>query len=360
MIRWLILLTTLLGAAEYRVALPGYVYQFPRDHFSHPEFQTEWWYWTGNLTAQDGRRFGFELTFFRHNVRPFDAANIEKWDVRDVYMAHLALTDVNGKRFYHDEKINRAGPGLAGVDAAQERVWNGNWSASLKPDSHRLQATTSELQFDLRLRVAKPPVTHGVNGVSQKAPGPGKASHYISFPRLEGDGTLTWQGDRYRVSGQAWMDHEFFTNQLGSEQAGWDWFCIQLENNEELMLYRLRLKNGAGDQTSSGTFIDSSGKATHLTAADFRLQPGRCWQSKETGGCYPTRWEIEVPKLALRLQAAPALEGQELVSKRKVGPSYWEGAMNYEGTRGNRPIRGLGYLELTGYSEPFSFEKQGR
>lgn len=344
----------LLAQTTHRLALPGYRFAFPRDHFSHPEFQTEWWYWTGSLTGPANRKFGFELTFFRHNLNL--AIPLSAWAISDVYLAHLAITDVAGKRFYHAERVNRAGPGLAGAEESQALIWNGNWRAEIG-EKHSLRALTPDLSLDLRLTPRKPPVIHGKNGISQKAPGEGKASHYISFPRLGAEGTIRIGEQEWRVNGLAWMDHEFFTNQLGTEQVGWDWFCIQLDNGEELMFYRLRRRDGSGDTLSSGTFIDSHGKARTMSAAEFSLAPeGECWASPQSKACYPLQWQIRVPSLGLNLKAEPLLPDQELYGTKSVSPVYWEGAMSYSGSRSGSAIRGVGYLELTGYHSPFSFE----
>jgi predicted secreted hydrolase len=347
-----------LGAGEtWEVALPGYVYEFPRDHFSHPRYQTEWWYYTGNLQAPDGHRFGFELTFFRQGVaRP--AERNSPWDVDDLYLAHLALSDLDGARFYHTERLNRAGPGLAGVDLASRRIWNGNWEARFddaargqQPVQH-LQIVCDDFLLHLTLASQKPPVIHGANGVSAKAAGRGRASHYISYTRLEARGTLVLGGRSYTLTGLAWMDHEFFTNQLTPDQSGWDWFSVQLANGEELMLYRLRRRDGAVDQFSAGTLVDAHGATRHLSAADFSLDPGATWTSAESGARYPLVWTIRVPSLGLDLTATTPLEAQEIASHHSSWPSYWEGAIVLRGTRHGQPSSGVGYLEMTGYDRP--------
>jgi Predicted secreted hydrolase len=204
----------------YRAALPGYRYSFPRDHFAHGDFRTEWWYYTGNLRSSEGKRFGFELVFFRQGARRDAAENRSAWRIDDAYLAHLALTDIDGKRFYPHERLNRAGPGIAGASFEQRRVWNGNWSAQWNGERQRLTATAEEFNFALEAEAAKPLVIHGANGVSQKAEGAGKASHYVSFPRLKVTGGLQVEGARYRVSGMAWMDHEWFTHQLDRIASG--------------------------------------------------------------------------------------------------------------------------------------------
>jgi len=343
------------ACGQYKPALPGYRYEFPLDHFSHPEFQTEWWYYTGNLTAADGHHFGFELTFFRQGVSR-DASKTATWDVKDVYLAHLALSDLDGGKFYHAERTNRAGPEIAGVSETTRRIWNGNWSAEWKGDAQQMRAIDERFTLELLLRSDKPPVIHGENGVSQKAEGTGHASHYISFTRLQTSGTVRLLGKTFQVTGTAWMDHEFFTQQLSSEQTGWDWFSIQLADNTELMLFELRHKDGTIDPFSAGTYVDAQGKSTHLRAADFSLKAtGSSWTSAVTGATYPIQWSISVPGLGLQLEASTRLKTQELSSSGKFSPSYWEGAMELQGRRNGSAARGVGYLEMTGYDGPVSF-----
>jgi predicted secreted hydrolase len=351
----LILIALPLAGAQYKTALPGYRYEFPRDHFSHPEFQTEWWYYTGNLTAADGHRFGFELTFFRQGVSR-DTSKTATWDVKDVYLAHLALSDVDGGQFYHAERTNRAGPQIAGVSETTRRIWNGNWSAEWRGDTQQLRAVDERFALELLLRSDKPPVIHGEDGVSQKAEGSGHASHYISFTRLQTSGTIQLLGKTSQVTGSAWMDHEFFTQQLSSEQTGWDWFSIQLADNTELMLFELRRRDGTMDPYSAGTYVDAQGKATHLRAADFSLKAtGSSWRSAATGATYPIEWNISVPSLGLSLVASTRLKAQELTGPNKFSPNYWEGAMEFQGQRNGSTTRGVGYLEMTGYDRAISF-----
>jgi predicted secreted hydrolase len=212
-------------AAQYRSALPGYHFDFPRDYFNHPEFQTEWWYYTGNLKSSGGHRFGFELTFFRQAINR-DPAKSGAWHVRDLYLAHLALSDLDGQRFYHTERTNRSGPGVAGVSEADGRIWNGNWQIQWADDEQELQGIDERFALRLTLHPAKAPVIHGENGVSQKAAGRGRASHYVSLTRLATTGSMELDGKKFDVVGTAWMDHEFFTHQLEANQAGWDWLSI--------------------------------------------------------------------------------------------------------------------------------------
>jgi predicted secreted hydrolase len=340
------------AAAQYRAALPGYRYDFPHDHFSHPDFQTEWWYTTGNLRAADGHRYGFELTFFRQGVDRGPGKK-ETWEIQDLYLAHLALSDLDGGKFYHSERTNRAGPGLAGIDEQQKRVWNGNWEIRWLGEDETLSVVDEKFSLTFSLHSDKPPVIHGENGVSQKAAGAGNASHYVSFTRLQTRGKIEVAGKTIEVRGTSWMDHEFFTHSMAAEQVGWDWLSVQLEDNTELMLYQFRRKDGSPDPFSSGTYVDAQGKAVRLTAADFRLvATGETWTSDVTGAKYPVAWRMEIPKLGLRLAATTRLKSQELAGGSKIAPSYWEGAIGIEATRGSASVQGVGYLEMTGYGRP--------
>ncbi len=344
-------------APSYRAALPGYRYEFPRDHFNHPEFQTEWWYYTGNLKSADGRRFGFELTFFRQGVsRTTDAENV--WDTGDAWLAHLALSDVGGNRFLHAERLNRTGAGIAGSDEKLARVWNGNWQVQWALDpkqaaggTQALRAVDERFQLDLQLASPKQPVIHGRNGVSQKAEGEGKASHYISLTRLLTKGKIVMDGKTYTVEGTSWMDHEFFSHQLEANQTGWDWFSLQLEDQAELMLFRLRRKDGTMDPYSAGTYVDAQGRSTLLKLSDFTATPqGAIWTSPATQGKYPIEWRVQVPSLGLDVGLKTPLASQEITGKNRNSASYWEGAIDVEGTSRGKAIRGVGYLEMTGYS----------
>lgn len=349
------------GADEpYRLALPNYRFEFPRDHFNHPEFRTEWWYYTGNLRTAEGRRFGFELTFFRQGIDRQPAAE-SVWDVRDVWMAHLALSDIEGGQFLHTERLNRSGPGVAGADLRQGRVWNGNWYAqwiTFDPagaggSTQKLEAVADRFSFELSLKAEKPPAIHGRNGVSQKAEGAGKASHYISLTRLTTTGGLILDGRRFSVEGSSWMDHEFFSHQLEANQSGWDWFSLQLEDRSELMLFRLRRTGGSVDPYSAGTYVDSQGHTRHLAAGDFTLTPGKTWTSEATGGRYPIEWTIEVPSIGFNGAVRTPMVQQEITGNVRSGTTYWEGAIDVDATRLGHRVSGTGYLEMTGYAGRF-------
>ena len=335
------------ASAQYKQALPGYHYGFPRDHFSHPDYSTEWWYYTGNLQSADGHRFGFELTFFRQATAR-DASG-SPWHIHDLYMAHLALSDVSGRRFYHDERLNREGPGIAGIDEGNGLIWNGNWQVQLGATSQALRALTEQFAIQLDLASTKPPVIHGRDGISRKAAGVGHASHYISLTRLTAAGMIMLDSKTIAVEGTAWMDHEFFSDAMDPSESGWDWLSLQLDDRSEVMLYRLRHQDGTVDPYSSGSYIDADGRCDFLSSKDFTMTPGgHTWTSPSTRATYPVQWHVVIPKLDLDAEITTPLSKQEIPSR--FGPSYWEGAVDVNGKRGADTVRGVGYLEMTGYS----------
>lgn len=350
-----VLVAYVFGMQEWTPARAGYQYSFPRDHFAHNNFQTEWWYYTGNLRSEDGHRFGYELTFFRQGEHLESGADLpQTWRPDQVYLAHFALSDVDGHDFFHTKRLNRRGPGLAGASEKAGHYWNGNWQVRWVDDHlavQELQAVVDNGSLRLELRPSKPPVVHGQNGVSVKGPLPGEASQYISFTRIATSGTLDWKGKRYAVRGTSWMDHEFFSEPPDNQLAGWDWFAVQLNTGQELMLYRLRRKDGSSQRFSSGTYVDDKGTTHSLTGSEFTLTPLESWQSAASGERYPVRWRISVPSLQLELMERTQLPNQELFSREAISPTYWEGAVEYAGKMGLRNVSGVGYLEMTGYAE---------
>ena len=343
----LILLFASFAVAQYKQAAPGYQYEFPRDYFNHPDYRTEWWYYTGNLISTDGRRYGFELTFFRQSVAP--AASGSPWHVGDLYMAHLALTDISRQRFYHDERLNRAGPGIAGIDQQTGLIWNGNWQVQIAGSQQKLRAVNGQFAIQLDLASAKQPVIHGRDGISRKAAGEGHASHYISLTRLQASGNLTLDNKNIAVQGSAWMDHEFFSDAMAENESGWDWLSLQLDDRSEIMLYRLRHKDGTVDPYSSGTYIDANGHAEFLAAGDFAMTPEeQVWTSPDSRATYPIRWRVAIPGHGFVAVITTPVAKQEITSR--FGPTYWEGSIDVSGTHGAAPVRGTGYLEMTGYA----------
>jgi predicted secreted hydrolase len=346
----LVMLGLLSSAADWKIAEPGWKFEFPRDHQAHREFKTEWWYFTGNLFDQDGYRFGYELTFFRHGIQPAADRdrNASRFIVDDLKFAHFAITDVNGKQFRFEQKTSRGAFGEAGFDDGARLAWIDNWTLTAKGDDiFELIASGAAGAIHLDLRPAKPAVVHGENGMSVKAAGEASASHYYSIPRLETTGSFTVNGNARALRGESWFDHEWSSSQLGKGQVGWDWLCLQWEDGAELMLYRMRLENGKPDSSSSGTWIAPDGTATYLQASDFQMTPIASWKSKATAANYPIGWRVVLPAQGLDFTIKAALEDQEL----KLGPiTYWEGAIDASGSRDGNAVKGRGYLELTGYA----------
>ncbi len=335
--------------AGWKIAEPGWRYEFPRDHRVHREFKTEWWYFTGNLFDEQGQRFGYELTFFRQGIQPTAERdpNASRFVVDDLKFAHFAITDVAGRKFHFDQKTSRGAFGEAGFNDGPRLAWIEKWNLAEAADGFDVAAAADFGAVRLHLRAAKPPVVHGENGVSVKAGGGASASHYYSVPRLETSGEMIVNGTTHSVHGETWFDHEWSSSQLGKDEVGWDWLCLQSDDGSALMLYRMRLASGDLEPSSSGTWIAADGSATHLHASDFQMTPTAFWKSTSSNARYPIGWRIVLPSQQTEFTIQAALENQEL----KLGPiTYWEGAIDATGTRDGQPIKARGYLELTGYA----------
>lgn len=336
-----------LFAQEWKPALPGYEFSFPRDHGQHPDQKIEWWYVTGNVETAEHLHFGYQLTFFRIGAvsKP---ASTSKWALRDVWMAHFAISDLNTQTYRNADRLNRSGPGIAG--ATETLVWNEDWSMSIEGDGMKLHAADRDISIDLELQLGKPAVIHGHDGISQKGASAGNASHYYSHTRMPTTGEMMVAGQTHKVTGSSWMDHEFGSSFLEKGTAGWDWFSAQLSDGSELMLFQLRSDaDEAKVPQSAGTLILADGKAVPLTAQDFSLKSSDLWKA-ESGALYPQRWQIEVPRHGISLESSAAMNDQEFRAKATPGLQYWEGAVEYQGTTNGKPVTGRGYLEMTGYS----------
>ncbi|HEV7766877.1 MAG TPA: lipocalin-like domain-containing protein [Thermoanaerobaculia bacterium] len=338
----------------FRLALPGYEFEFPRDHGSHPDYRTEWWYYTGHLRTESGKRYGFEVTFFRVGIEN-SATKATQWDLQHIMPAHFAITDVAGKSFRYYEKLNRASPFTADATVGRLDVFNEGWRVTTNPDgSWKLVAAEGKDAIELTLRSRKPPAVHGENGISVKAQGLSSsstsfASHYYSMTRLEVTGTVNGE----RATGQAWMDHEFGSAALRESQQGWDWFSIQLDNEAELMLYVIRKTDGTPDVTSSGSIVTADGDVIPIRREQMRITPLARWKSKQSGATYPMGWRVEIPNFDVTLTVQPLLREQELITKGSTQITYWEGAVDVTGSFGGNAVRGEGYVEMTGYDKAF-------
>jgi predicted secreted hydrolase len=335
------------GARGFAVPQPGRVFEFPRDHGSHPEYRVEWWYLTGHLFTTDRQRFGFQATFFRQAAPD---------GVSQLHLAHMGVVETATGRFLHQERLDRAGWD-AGAATDRLDLHHGPWSLRMIDDEREIMrlhgGVMAETRFELELVPAKPLVLFGENGLSRKGADPTAVSYYLTFTRLQVKGTLEWSGRQFPVTGEAWMDHEISSNQLSAEQVGWDWVSIQLADGREVMLYRLRLQDGQADPASTLTWIDQNGE---LQRADFDWIVQSTWTSPKTGATYPARVQIATTDPAsgkdVVFQVEPLVADQELPGTLS-GIPYWEGACRVRDGE-NREI-GSAYMELTGYAKPLAF-----
>lgn len=334
--------------AGFSRALNPMDFVFPRDHGPHPEFQTEWWYYTGNLQADNGDRYGYQLTIFRRGLTP-GAAPTDGLLTNQVYFAHFAVTDVAGNAHRATERFSRGAGGLAGAQGEPTyAVWLEDWRIdALNADGStvRLRAADAGLALDLELRSGKPIVLQGDRGLSPKSAAPGNASYYVSYTRMTTTGTLTLDGQVVTVGGESWFDHEWSTSALGPQGQGWDWFSLQLSDGRELMLFQIRNIDGTLDPVSGGTLIAADGSTTRLLAGDVRLEPLETWTSPRTGATYPIAWRVRIPAAGLDLTVRAQIPAQEM----PLAFSYWEGAVAIAGTADGQAVSGYGYLEMTGY-----------
>ncbi len=336
-------------------------FQFPRDHGVHPGYLVEWWYYTGNLSDTSGKRYGFQLTFFRTRISPLKNQTTwpvpsSSWRTNQLFFAHAALSDLNEKHFYYDQQMARGAVGLAGVEQWEKniKVYLGAWSTLLKPDKHLLKAQTDDFELDLMLKPVKPPVAHGKAGYSLKGVKPESASCYYSFTRLEVSGRLNVKGNAVAIKGIAWMDHEFSSAPLEPDIVGWDWFSLQFTNNTELMIYLLRNDQGIYSSASSGTLVMPSGQSRHLSFKDIHIDILKRWKSPNSGAVYPSRWRIQIHPLRFDLLVKPNMADQELITRKSTRVTYWEGSVSVSGAMQGEKTEGVGYVEMTGYAAPFN------
>ncbi len=330
-------------------AIAPWDWRFPRDHGAHPAFQTEWWYYTGVLASESGRRFGFQFTIFRRALSPLASASDSEFRARDIYMAHFTLSDIAARRFYHDERYSRGGAGLAGATSSETlatyRVWLEDWQVFAENDTatmQRIQAANEAFALDLILEQVKPPALQGNRGLSPKSAEIGNASYYYSLTRLVTSGTITLGADSFSVRGNSWMDHEFSTSALGDGAQGWDWFGLIFDNGSELMIGQIRNTDGSIEPAFGGLLVYADGSVRALAASDFTLNVTDTWRSPHSDAVYPAGWDAQVLGAdGFRFRIAPLLADQEL---HGAGIQYWEGAVQVSGD-----VSGFGYAELTGY-----------
>ena len=355
----LAMIASVVWAAEWKVAAPDYSWSFPRDHWSHGDYKTEWWYFTGQLeaTEEPGRFFGYQLTFFRIGLLEEHPELDSGWSTRGLVMGHAAITDIEGGHHLYSELLYREIPLLAEFRNHPDPLiaWSrapvgteGKWTLRWNGEAFDFEARDDRrgLSLDLRTRPGKPLVLQGPNGYSRK--GDTGASLYYSFTRLETEGELRLGDRRFAVRGQSWMDKELSTSQLAENQVGWDWFSLQLDDDRDLMLYLLRRKDGSTDFRHA-TLVRANGEPLYMKDEQWSVRSTETWESKESGAVYPSLWEVSIPSEQLDLKLVPLTEDQENRSRLPGGVFYWEGAVIVV-DRDGRPM-GRGYVELTGYGE---------
>lgn len=323
-------------------------FEFPRDHGPHPDYRHEWWYTTGHLDAASGERFGFEVTFFRYSLAPAVAnsktSGASAWRTSQVYLAHFAITDLERGKFEFAERYSRDALGLAGAQSQPLRVWLEDWALQGAKAGWQLRAASDRYALDLDVWPVSPPVANGNGGLSRKAAAPGAASYYYSIPRMAVRGRLLRDGKPLEVQGTAWLDREWGSGSLASNQQGWDWFALQFQDGSALMFYAIRRNDGSRDPYSAGTWIAADGRASTLGNGEVQIDVLDRWNSPR-GGSYPARWRLRVALLNLDMEIRPELADQELMTR----PRYWEGMVEVVGWRGRAEIGGRGYVELVGY-----------
>ena len=332
---------------DFRVARDGYQFVFPRDHGNHPDFKTEWWYVTGHLIDKaNGDRYGYQLTFFRQASPKNKWRGNSSWQSDQIFMAHAAITNESEKSFVHEEKLNRGGI-LANSKIGDLDVFNESWFMKRIPSGDvDLEMSVKNIELRLKLKPMTSLVTFGENGVSKKGDDPTASSHYLTYPRMQSEGLMRLpNGSSVEVEGLSWMDHEISSNQLGSNQSGWDWAGIQLNNGDSIMFYRLRLADGTQDRNSVAYCVDSRGKIFKSTK-EFKIKTLSNWTSSITGIEFPSRIELNINNDIYIIE--PTLKDQVLNSKRSGGLSYWEGSCQVKDPGGQ--VIGNAYLELTGYT----------
>jgi predicted secreted hydrolase len=332
----------------YARAIEPYNWSFPADFGAHPEFLTEWWYYTGNLATAEGQRFGFQFTIFRRSINPVSSETESEWRTNQVYLVHFTLSDIEGNHFYHEQRMSRGSAGLAGAESSPRyRVWVEDWQILAQDDAASLvtiQAEAEDFAIDLLLEQVKAPALQGDNGLSQKGEELGNASYYYSLSRLATTGTITVNGEAFSVEGLTWKDHEFSTSALGEGAQGWDWFGLIFDNNTELMIGQIRMTDGSKEPAFGGLLVNPDGSTEYLSSENFTISPTGTWQSPHTGAVYPSGWDVTVTTAtsSFSFHLEPLMQDQELADTE---PSYWEGAVEITGD-----VTGYGYAELTGYS----------
>jgi predicted secreted hydrolase len=343
-------LSSMIDDTGFARALTPRPFVFPADHGPHYDYQTEWWYYTGNLSSAGGAHVGYQLTIFRRGLTPQMLPRPSDFGTNQVYFAHFAITDVSAGTHTAVERFSRGAAGLAGASGDPYHVWLEDWRVdSLTADGSavHLVARDGALAIDLTLRAAKAVVAHGDHGLSPKGQAAGNASYYLSYTRLGTTGTVTLANSQPEaMTGESWFDHEWSTSALGPGDVGWDWFSLQLSDGREVMFFQIRHADGTLEPVAGGTLVAADGTTRRLMAGEVQIDVLEHWHSPASGANYPSRWRLRVPSAKLDIEATPWLPDQEM----RLSFLYWEGAVRLKGTSQGTVVTGGGYIEMTGYS----------
>ncbi|GAB2737013.1 lipocalin-like domain-containing protein [Melaminivora jejuensis] len=350
----------LLGWRASALALAPRALVFPRDHGSHPDLRTEWWYITGQARSEDARLWGFQITFFRSRVDVAQGLR-SAFAARQLIFAHAALTDVQGARQWHDQRIARAGFGVAGADEDDARIRLHDWSLERTqvpdiPGHSRwaIRAQADGFALDVQCTSTQPVLLQGQAGLSRKGPEASQASYYVSQPQLAVTGALTVAGQRIAIApdlpapdNRAWMDHEWSEALMHPQAVGWDWIGMNLLDGGALTAFRLRRADGSALWAGGSLRRTGESKAHIFGSDEVTWTPLRRWISGASGATYPVDWRVDTPAGCFTVQAL--LDAQELDSRASTGAIYWEGLSELRGADGR--TLGRGYLEMTGYAQ---------
>ena len=347
----LALLSAPAWAADYAAARAGVPLVFPRDHGSHPVFRTEWWYITAWLKDASGQELGVQVTFFRNRPRVAEAS-ASRLAARQLLFAHAALADPALGRLEHDQRAGRAGLELAEARQGDANVWIDDWVLRREGEVFIARIPARGFELQLEFRQTQPVLLQGEGGFSRKGPRAAQASHYYSLPHLAVTGRIVRQGRPIAVMGTAWLDHEWASDYLAPEAAGWDWTGLNFADGSALMLFRIRTAStgvtgaarSAATYWAGGSLRRADGTRSVFKPGEVSFQALRHWKSAASGASYPVAMRIRAGELELDLE--PMLDNQELDSRASTGTIYWEGAVTAK--QGGRVIA-RGYLELTGY-----------
>ncbi len=332
-------------AQDYAQVKPRVELQFPRDYGSHPQFRTEWWYLTGWVKDERGRDLGIQITFFRN--RPGVAEdNSSRFAPRQLLFAHAALADPGNGKLLHDQRAARAGFGLAEAQEGRTDVAIDDWSLRQTASGYSASIAAREFAYALEFKVTQPVLLQGERGLSRKGPLAAQASYYYSQPQLAVSGSITLKGEKRKVSGTAWLDHEWASEYLAPQAQGWDWIGLNLADGGALMVFRIRDKQG-GTLWAGGSLRSADGRVRNFAPQEVRFQTLRRWRSPRTGAEYPVALRVQAGAMEFELE--PMMDDQELDSRASTGTIYWEGAVS---AKSGGKLLGFGYLELTGYWRP--------